>query len=154
MDSLEHGKVVTEQIPRFDDGMVNIQGASAGDGRGARQRDNERLQGAEACHQEAFPSAAWQRCIVHLMRNATSCAPTRQKQAAVLAILHAVFAGRDPELVHELYRIACEKIAEICPKTADLLEDAEADAPAYPDFPHAHIGTCAPTTCKSAPTGS
>ena len=25
MDSLEHGEVVTEQIPRFDDGMVNIQ---------------------------------------------------------------------------------------------------------------------------------
>ena len=69
--------------------------------------------------------AAWQRCIVHLMRNAASCAPTRQKRAAVLAILHA-------------YHLACGEIAGICPRAAGLLEDAEADALAYLDFPYAH----------------
>lgn len=53
--------------------------------------------------EEVFPGAAWQRCVVHLMRNAASCAPTRQKRDAVLAILHAVFDERDPELVRELY---------------------------------------------------
>lgn len=95
-------------------------------------------EGLRRAIEEVFPGAAWQRCIVHLMRNAASCAPTRQKRAAVLAILHAVFDERDPALVRELYHLACGEIAGMCPKAADLLEDAEADALAYLDFPYAH----------------
>lgn len=95
-------------------------------------------EGLRRAIEEVFPGAAWQRCIVHLMRNAASCAPTRQKRAAVTSILHAVFAERDPDLVRELYHLACEKIARICPKGAELLEEAEADALAYLDFPYAH----------------
>ena len=60
--------------------------------------------------------------------SAASCAPTRQRRAAVPAILHAVFDERDPALVRELYHLACERIAGICPRSAELLEDAEADA--------------------------
>lgn len=59
-------------------------------------------EGLRRAIEEVFPGAAWQRCIVHLMRNAASLAPTRQKRAAVLAILHTVFAERDPGLVREL----------------------------------------------------
>lgn len=88
--------------------------------------------------EEVFPGAAWQRCIVHLERNAAACAPTRQKKAAILAILHAVFAERDPDLVRELYHQACEAIGAFCPKAADVLEEAEADALAYLDFPYEH----------------
>ena len=95
-------------------------------------------EGLRRAIEEVFPGAAWQRCIVHLMRNAASCAPTRQKRAAVLAILHAVFDERDPALVRELYHLACGEIAGICPRAAGLLEDAEADALAYLDFPYAH----------------
>ena len=95
-------------------------------------------EGLRRAIEEVFPGAAWQRCIVHLMRNAASCAPTRQKRGAVLAILHAVFDERDPELVRELYHLACGEMADICPRAADLLEDAEADALAYLDFPYAH----------------
>lgn len=95
-------------------------------------------EGLRRAIEEVFPGAAWQRCVVHLMRNAASCAPTRQKRAAVLAILHAVFDERDPALVRELYRLACGEMAGICPRAADLLEDAEADALAYLDFPYAH----------------
>lgn len=95
-------------------------------------------EGLRRAIEEVFPGAAWQRCIVHLMRNAASCAPTRQKRAAVLAILHAVFSERDPDLVRELYHIACDEISSICPKAAGLLEEAEADALAYLDFPYAH----------------
>lgn len=87
---------------------------------------------------EVFPGAAWQRCIVHLERNAASCAPTRQKRAAIYSILHAVFDESDPELVRELYHLACEEIANFCPKAAELLEDAEPDALAYLDFPYEH----------------
>ena len=74
------------------------------------------------------------------MRSAASCAPTRQKRAAVPAILHAVSAERDPDPVRELYRPACEEISGICPRASRLLEDAEADALAYLDFPYAHRG--------------
>ena len=95
-------------------------------------------EGLRRAIEEVFPGAAWQRCIVHLMRNAASSAPTRQKRTAVLAILHAVFDERDPDLVRELYHLACEEVSSFCPKAAELLEEAEADALAYLDFPYAH----------------
>ena len=86
---------------------------------------------------EVFPGAARRRCIVHLMRSAASFAPTRRKRAAVLAILHAVFSERDPDLVRELYHLACEEIEGFCSEAAALSEEAEADALAYSGFPYA-----------------
>lgn len=95
-------------------------------------------EGLKRAIQEVFPGAAWQRCVVHLMRNAAGNAPTRQKRGAVLGILKAVFAERDPELVRELYQLAIEQIEGFCPKAAEVLEEAEADALAYLDFPYEH----------------
>ena len=95
-------------------------------------------EGLRRAIEEVFPGAAWQRCVVHLMRNAAGAAATRQKKGAVLSVLHAVFAERDPGLVRELYHLACEVVGGICPKAATLLEDAEADALAYLDFPYEH----------------
>ncbi len=63
-------------------------------------------EGLRRAIEEAFPGAAWQRCIVHLERNAASRCTTRQKRAAVLSILHAVFSEDDPALVRELYQRA------------------------------------------------
>lgn len=87
---------------------------------------------------EAFPGAAWQRCIVHLERNAIACAAGKRQRAAIGSILHAVFAERDPALVRELYHLACEEIASFNGRAAGLLEEAEADALAYLDFPYEH----------------
>ena len=95
-------------------------------------------EGLKRAIQEVFPGAAWQRCIVHLMRNAAGNAGTRQKKAAVLGILKAVFAERDPELVRELYQLAIGQIEGFRPAAAKLLEKAEADALAYLDFPYEH----------------
>ena len=58
--------------------------------------------------------------------------------AAVPGILKAVFAERDPELVREPYQLATERIEGFCPKAAEVLEEAEADALAYLDFPYEH----------------
>lgn len=58
--------------------------------------------------------------------------------AAVPGILKAVFAERDPELVREPYQLATERIEGFCPKAAEVLEEAEAGAPAYLDFPYGH----------------
>lgn len=85
-------------------------------------------EGLRRAIQEVFPGSAWQRCVVHLMRNAAGCAPTRQKRGAVLGILKAMFAERDPELVRELYHLAIEEVGGFCPKAVELLEDAEPDA--------------------------
>lgn len=95
-------------------------------------------EGLRRAIEEVFPGAAWQRCVVHLMRNAAKCAPNRQKRGAILAILKSVFAESDPDLVRELYHLACEKIEGFCPKASVLLEEAECDALAYLDFPFEH----------------
>lgn len=95
-------------------------------------------EGLKRAIQEVFPGAAWQRCIVHLMRDAAGNAAARRKRGAVLGILKAVFAERDPGLVRELHHLAIKQIDGFCPKAAELLEDAEADAPAHPDLPCGH----------------
>lgn len=88
--------------------------------------------------EEVFPGASWQRCIVHLMRNAQGCANTRQKRGAILSILKTVFQETDPDLVRELYHQAVAAIEHICPKAAELLEEAEVSALTYLDFPFEH----------------
>ena len=92
-------------------------------------------EGLKRAIQEVFPGAAWQRCIARLMRDAAGNAAARRKRGAVLGILKAVFAERDPGLVREPCQLATEQIDGFCPKAAELLEDAEADAPAHPDLP-------------------
>lgn len=49
---------------------------------------------------------------------------------------------------------ACEEIAGFCPKAALLLEEAEADALAYLDFPYEHHGRLRPATFRNVQTAS
>ena len=95
-------------------------------------------EGLKRAIQEVFPDAAWQRCIAHPMRSAAGNAPTRRKKGAVPGILKAVFAERDPELAREPCQLATAQIEGFCPKAAEVLEEAGADAPAYLDFPYEH----------------
>lgn len=87
---------------------------------------------------ETFQGAAWQRCIVHLERNVAGWFSKKEDRAVAAAAMKAVFAERDPQLVRAAYRQAAAKIAEIKPRAGELLEDAEADALAYLDFPREH----------------
>ena len=50
-------------------------------------RARDAYEGLKRAIQEAFPGAARQRCIVHLMRNAAGNAPARQKRGAVPGML-------------------------------------------------------------------
>lgn len=95
-------------------------------------------EGLKCAIQEVFPGSAWQRCIVHLMRNAARNAPTRQKKSVIFRIFKAVFAEGDPTLIRELYRLAIEEIGTFCPRAAGVLEEAEVDALAYLNFPYEH----------------
>ena len=87
---------------------------------------------------EIFQGAAWQRCIVHLERNVAGWFSRREEKLTAVAAMKAVFAERDPQLVRAAYRQATERIAALKPHAGELLEDAEADALAYLDFPYEH----------------
>ena len=87
---------------------------------------------------EVFQGAAWQRCIVHLERDVSGWFSKSEDKAVATAAMKAVFAERDPQLVRAAYRQATERIAQIKPRAGELLEDAEADALAYLDFPYEH----------------
>ena len=87
---------------------------------------------------EVFRGAAWQRCIVHLERNVAGWFSRREEKLTAVAAMKAVFAERDPQLVRAAYRQATERIAALKPHAGELLEDAEADALAYLDFPYEH----------------
>ena len=95
-------------------------------------------EGPKRAIQEVLPGAAWQRCIVHLMRNAAGNAPAKQKKGAALGILKSVFTERGVGLVRGLHRLVTAQIEDFCPKAAEVPEEAEADAPAHLDFPHEH----------------
>jgi transposase-like protein len=87
---------------------------------------------------EVFQGAAWQRCIVHLERDVAGWFSKKEDKAAATAAMKAVFAERDPQLVRAAYRQATERIAQLKAHAGELLEDAEADALAYLDFPYEH----------------
>lgn len=95
-------------------------------------------EGLKRAIQEVFPGAARQRRIVHLMRSAAGNAPTGRKKGAVPGIPKAVSAERDPEPVGEPCQLATAQIEGFRPKAAEVPEEAEADAPAYLDFPCEH----------------
>ena len=87
---------------------------------------------------EVFQGAAWQRCIVHLERDVVGWFSKKEDKAVAAAAMKAVFAERDPQLVRAAYRQAAGVIAGLKPRAGELLEDAEADALAYLDFPYEH----------------
>lgn len=111
---------------------------ASGARRGRIQLRNERCSRGCCAIEKVFLGVMRQRCTMYLMRTAASLASTRQKRAAVLAILYAVFAERDPDFVCEFYHLACRELGRFCPKAAGLLEGAEADALTFLDFPYVH----------------
>jgi len=102
------------------------------------RRGGRQMRGLRQAIAEVFQGAAWQRCIVHLERDAAGWLSKKEDRAVALAAMKAVFAERDPRLVRAAYRAATQRIAEIKPRAGELLEDAEADALACLDFPYEH----------------
>lgn len=87
---------------------------------------------------ECFPGACWQRCIVHLERDVCSLLSAKRSRAMAGKALQAVFKQADPATARSAYGAAIDEIANLSGDGARLLEDAEADALAYLDFPEAH----------------
>jgi putative transposase len=94
--------------------------------------------GLKRAIEEIYTGVTWQRCIVHLERNVCVLLNTRRHKAMAGKAMQAVFRQKDPIIVREAYHVAIDEIAKLSKKAAELLEEAEADALAYLDFPQAH----------------
>lgn len=88
--------------------------------------------------EEVFQGAAWQRCVVHLMRDCARAASSRSLSRRVSRIVAPVFRAKDAGAVRAMYHLAANMLRECCPRAADVWEAAEADALAYLDFPASH----------------
>lgn len=94
--------------------------------------------GLVAAAREVFPGSTWQRCITHLERDLSGRFRRRADRDRAMRAVKAVFAERSPELVREMCRRACRIVGGIEPRAGELMEEAEADALAYLDFPREH----------------
>ena len=87
---------------------------------------------------EVFQGAAWQHCVVHLMRDCMREAGPRSLRARVGRILPPVFRAKEAASVVVMYHVAAEMLEGCCPRAARLLEEAEPDALAHLDLPPSH----------------
>lgn len=87
---------------------------------------------------EVFQGAAWQRCVVRLVRDYIREASSRQLRRRVARIVVPVFRGKDADEVRAVYHVACEMLSGRCPGAAAVLEAAEPDVLAYLDFTASH----------------
>lgn len=89
---------------------------------------------------ECPPGAGWQRCIARLERDACSLLASRCHGAMAGKAPRAVFREADPATVRSAYRAAIDAVGAMSARAGAFLEEAEADALAYPDFPAGHRG--------------
>ena len=87
---------------------------------------------------EVFQGAAWQRCVVHLVRDCVREAGSRQPRKRVARVVAPVFRAKGAAATVAMYHVACDMLRDVCPKAADILEEAEPDALAYLDLPASH----------------
>lgn len=105
---------------------------------GVRLVTSDAHEGLARAVREVLVGAAWQRCVAHLERNVRDRCRRRDVGGAAVAALKAALSERDPALVRAGYRRACELLAGVDARGAELLEDAEPSALAYLDFPREH----------------
>ena len=95
---------------------------------------HEGLKGAIAA---VLHGAAWQRCRVHVVRNALALVP-RGAQELVAATIRTVFAQPDAASARQQWRLVADGFRQQFPRLAALLDAAEADVLAYLAFPAEH----------------
>jgi putative transposase len=94
--------------------------------------------GLRAAIRAVFPSTPWQRCQVHLQRNAVAYVPKLEMRAAVARDIRSVFNAPDRAEAERLLRHAAERYRKPAPKLADWLEASVPEALAIFQVPEAH----------------
>lgn len=95
-------------------------------------------EGLRRAIQEVFQGAAWQRCVVHPVRDCAREAGSRQLGRRVYGIVAPVFRAKDADQVRAMYHLACEMPGGCRPKAARVPGEAEPDALACPGLPQPH----------------
>lgn len=85
-----------------------------------------------------FPTAKWQRCIVHFYRNVFTVVP-KGKVKRVARMLKAIHASEDKQAAREKAEAVIKKLkAQKLNKAAQIVREGINDTIAYYDFPDAH----------------
>ena len=129
------GVVDTES---YDSWLGFLQGLRARGVHGVELVTSDAHTGLRSAIAEVFQGAAWQRCVVHLIRNCVREAGRGSLSRRVARIVAPVFRAKDADTVRAMHHVACEMLEGCCPKAAAVLEEAEPDALAYLDFPQEH----------------
>ena len=96
-------------------------------------------EGLRRAVEEVFQGSAWQRCVVHLMRDcARAASGSRGLARRVCRIVAPVFRLKEAGAARAAYHLAIEMLEACCREAARILEEAEPDALAYLDFPPSH----------------
>ncbi len=93
-------------------------------------------QGLKGAVEAVLVGASWQRCRVHLMRNALSLVPKAAQQMAG-ATIRTVFAQLDATSAREQWRRVSEGFHSRFARLSELME-AEEDVLSYASFPQVH----------------
>ena len=102
---------------------------------------------------ETFQGAARRRCAVHLMRDCVREAGSRQLGRRVARIVAPVFRGKDADEVRAMYHVACDMLADCCPKAAAVPGGpSPTRSPTSTSRPRTG-SACARTTCRRGRTG-
>ena len=83
------------------------------------------------------PSATWQRCRVHFMRNVLAHAGKSGRRVAS-AFIATAFAQETVEAASSQWRAVADQIRPKVPKLAAIMDEAEIDVLAYLTFPREH----------------
>ena len=143
IDCDEHGwrhvlGVSVVDTESYDSWLSFLRSVRARGVRGVRLVTSDAHEGLRRAIQETFQGAAWQRCVVHLMRDCAREAKSQQPERRVYRIAAPVFRAKDADQVRVMYHLACEMLGECCPRAARVFEEAEPDALAYLDLPQPH----------------
>ena len=96
-------------------------------------------EGLRRAVEEVFQGSAWQRCVVHLMRDCAQAASrSRSLVKRVCRIVAPIFRLKEAGAVRAAYHLALDMLESCCPEAARIPEDAGPDALAYLDFPPSH----------------
>jgi transposase-like protein len=86
---------------------------------------------------EQLLGSGWQRCRVHLTRNAQDLVP-RSARSMIASAVRSVFEQPDERSAHEQFGQVIDSLEPRFPAVAKLLLDAEADLLAHFTFPETH----------------
>lgn len=87
---------------------------------------------------EFFPTAKWQRCVVHFYRNVLSAVP-KGKSKEVALMLKAIHAQEDKEAARKKAKDVIAKLRELkLPNAAKIMEQGYEETLSYYAFPSGH----------------